>query len=186
MFYVACWQQRNCEIQAGATIRRQWNMIFRTIPIAEFLAKTTQLKNNNVRKMQAADKMQMTTIQNKIIKQHHPVIMLKIEWQWESKTKCNTLKSFQIRKDLVTESVVWGWFKILSSPWWCCNNHKGSRPVRKVQFFLTLFKPMFKNYVVNLVCSAGHLTTWNSPHEIHHMMFKRRGEGGGQRLFEQC
>ena len=90
-------------------------MIFRTIPIAEFLAKTTQLKNNNVRKMQAADKMQMTTIQNKIIKQHHPVIMLKIEWQWESKTKCNTLKSFQIRKDLVTESVVWGWFKILSS-----------------------------------------------------------------------
>ena len=33
-------------------------MIFRTIPIAEFLAKTTQLKNNNVRKMQAADKMQ--------------------------------------------------------------------------------------------------------------------------------
>ena len=37
---------------------------------------------------------------------------------------------------------------------------------------------MFKNYVVNLVCSGGHLTTWNSPHEIHHMMFKRRGEGG--------
>ena len=36
---------------------------------------------------------------------------------------------------------------------------------------------MFKNYVVNLVCSGGHLTTWNSPHEIHHMMFKRRGEG---------
>ena len=140
MFYVACWQQRNCEIQAGAMIRRQWNMIFRTIPIAEFLAKTTQLKNNNVRKMQAADKIQMTTIQNKIIKQHHPVIMLKIEWQWESKTKCNTLKSFQIRKDLVTESVVWAWFKILSSPWWCCNNHKGSCPVRKVQFFWTLFK----------------------------------------------
>ena len=43
---------------------------------------------------------------------------------------------------------------------------KGSRLVRKVQFFLTLFKrggvkPMFKIYVVNLVCSGGHLTTWN-------------------------
>ena len=32
---------------------------------------------------------------------------------------------------------------------------KGSRHERKVQFFLTLFK----NYVVNLVCSGGHLTT---------------------------
>ena len=42
-----------------------------------------------------------------------------------------------------------------------CDDGKGSHPPRKVQFFLTLFKPMFKNYVVNLVCYGGHLTTWN-------------------------
>ena len=37
-----------------------------------------------------------------------------------------------------------------------------------IAVFLTLFKggggggkPMLKNYVVNLVCSRGHLTTWN-------------------------
>ena len=29
---------------------------------------------------------------------------------------------------------------------------KGSRHERKVQFFLTLFKPMFKNYVVKIWC----------------------------------
>ena len=44
--------------------------------------------------------------------------------------------------------------------------NKGSHPARKVQFFLKIVqtggrgvKPMFKHYVVNLVCSGGHLTT---------------------------
>ena len=33
-------------------------------------------------------------------------------------------------------------------PIYAVDSSKGSRRVRKVQFFLTLFKPMFKNYVV--------------------------------------
>ena len=35
---------------------------------------------------------------------------------------------------------------------------------------------MFKNYVVNLVCSGVHLTTWNSPHDV-------QMKGGGSKAF---